>query len=64
MYDLIAKFLAQAGGAPDTVGILLLAVISVALLIGITIYFIEHKKTTAGLHGGNLDDGMHHDSVI
>lgn len=43
----ISSFLAQVGGTPDTIGILLLIAITFVVLGGATLYFIDHKKKTS-----------------
>lgn len=45
-------------------GTFMLVVISLALLAGVTLYFIEHKKRTAPFHGTKSEDGRVHDEVI
>lgn len=62
MYNFISKiiilpitsFLAQVGGTPDTIGILLLIVITFVVLGGTTLYFIEHKKKTTPSPDGKM----------
>ncbi len=55
--------LAQVGATPTDVGILLLTAITLVLLGGVTLYFIEHKKNT---HPVDKEGGVgaHHGSSM